>query len=128
MTACPDCGGKLGDGAFKCKCGWKGSTPQQTSPAVSVNYADIERERARHMRWLEAGSPTAEQSIAKMKAIVRKPRPTVREHWEKVLNTPGAPYIAVEYAKEYLARKTKPQAERVPGEDDETFRHAAEFV
>jgi len=81
------------------------------------------------MRWLEAGSPTAEQSIAKMKASLLRQRPTVREHWQKVLNTPHAPYAAVEAAKEVLGRHKSDQViDRVPGEDDEPLRSATEFA
>lgn len=123
---CPQCQRRLKIEATSCLCGWRGSSaPAQE---VSVNHADIERERARHMRWLEACSPTAEQSIAKIKEILKRPRPTVREHWQRVLNTPSAPYIAREYAIEYLQRKASKVVDRIPGEDDETFRHPAELV
>jgi hypothetical protein len=90
-----------------------------------VDYGALERERARMRRWEEAGSPSAAESIAKIKSFMRMPKPTARQHWEGVLRTPNAPHISKQYAKEALNRAF---VERVPGEDDETFRRAGELV
>ena len=68
----------------------------------------------KHKRWVEAGRPSAAESIEKMKELANKPKPTPYEHWKRVLENPNAPMIAREAAEEYMRRFS-----REPGQDDE---------
>jgi hypothetical protein len=115
---CPKCVRRLKPDAISCVCGWKSES--FTQPVMTVDYGAVERERASHRRWLEAGSPTSTESIAKMKARMRTQKPTPREHWERVLRMPNPPRLAEEYARAALSRSTDVQV-RVPGEDDEAL-------
>ena|SRR3990167_3087412 len=115
---CPRCIRRLRPDAVSCICGWSSATSTVSMPAVVVDYGALERERASYARWVDAGSPTAEQSIAKIRAILKKPRLTPHQHWERVLRTPNAPWIAQEYAKAALRRNTE-IIDREPGSDDE---------
>lgn len=103
---------------MSCVCGWSSGTSTVSRPAMVVDYGELERERARQLRWEEAGSPTAAESIAKMKAILRRPRPTTRQRWERILQDPHAPFISKEYAREALKRPRE-ILDREPGSDDE---------
>jgi len=115
---CPRCVRRLRPDAASCICGWSSDTSTTSRPAVVVDYGAIERERASYARWVEVGSPTAEQSIAKIRAILKKPKPTPRQHWENVLKNPNAPWLAQEYAKAALRRNAE-ILDREPGSDDE---------
>jgi len=100
---CPDCGADLGRNAFKCRCGWKA---EEEKPAIDLDriYADI-RKRS-HERWIEANKPTAEDSLELIRAYDKAPKPTPREHWERVLKTPGLSMISYEYAKAALKKSS----------------------
>lgn len=87
------------------------------APPLTVDYGALERERARMRRWEEAGSPSTEESIDKIRAILTTPKPSPREHWERVLRTPNAPRMAVEYARAALGKSSDeplPEVLRVP--------------
>ena len=121
---CPRCIRRLRPESTSCLCGWKAETSTVDRPSLVVDYGALERERERVRRWEDAGSPPASESISKMRALLGKPRPSPRAHWEKVLRTPNAPLLAVEYARAALGRSSDEPMEsmtieREPGCDDE---------
>lgn len=70
------------------------------------------------------GGAQAEKFIEKMREILRKPKWTPTQHWERVLANSEAGSIGHEYAKAVLM-KAGPIAQREPGEDAEELRDAA---
>ena len=111
---CPDCGADLGRNAFKCRCGWTESIKTE-GVDLGVIYERFKSEST--ARWIEAGRPPAEDSIARIRAIANSPKPSPREHWQRVLEMRNPPHDAKETAERYLSRFQV--AERIPGEDDE---------
>lgn len=100
-TNCPDCGADLGRNAFKCRCGWKA---QEEKPGIDLD-AIYRREREKSMeRWLAAKSPTAADSMELIRAYHSAPKPTPREHWERVLKTKGLPSLSYLYAKRAIRK------------------------
>jgi len=112
---CPKCSRRLRLEATTCLCGWSVSGEHVVGidlAAILERYQQLSQER-----WEAAGRPPAEDSIAKMKSIANSPKPTPRQHWERVLRTRGLDPATYETARQCLQRLG--WKERQPGEDDE---------
>jgi hypothetical protein len=66
------------------------------------------------------GGAQAEKFIAQIKQILKRPRWSPREHWERVLDTAKPESIGQRYAKQALMNMgARTRVEREPGQDDE---------
>ena len=63
------------------------------------------------------GGAKAQEFLAKMREILKRPTFDAKEHWERVLKTAPKGSIGYQYANEVLNRKVK--YEREPGQDDQ---------
>lgn len=90
---------------------WKGVNEMQIShrEAESAKMKKEETEINYH-------SPKALETIEKIREILKRPRPSPREVWERVEANPKACSLAKKYASDYLKR---PIRQREPGDDDE---------
>ena len=111
------------DCAYAPHCTMAGVIAQKTKTGWAVlcmDHWNQRLERDRNDRWIDAGRPPASDSIAKMRAVSKSPKPSPREHWRRVLGNSTAPteaWTAFDFAKKYFERM--PEVERQPGEDDE---------
>ncbi|HZR03670.1 MAG TPA: hypothetical protein VFA81_10915 [Burkholderiales bacterium] len=54
-----------------------------------------------------SATPEGERCLSEIYRIVTLPKPTPLEHWRKVVDTPGLPFISYEYAKEAITKLTR---------------------
>jgi hypothetical protein len=129
---CPDCAGKLGVKATKCRCGWQAVSAVMEEVRINAHAEAIRKaEEERAERWVvereklcEQGMVSVEDFIknARYKAKLRGPEPDALAHWRKVLASPTACFAAKEMAREVVARLERlraPAVGREPGSDDE---------
>jgi hypothetical protein len=82
------------------------------------------QERAENRGRLFLPTPKGEEFLAKIKAMLKAPRLTPREHWHCVLANAEPGSISERYALEALAKLEPQVVERKPVEDDEERRVA----
>jgi len=76
----------------------------------------------REARWIARGRPTAAQSIAKMRHMLRQPRITNLERAHLILAQDAPNMVAREWAEEYINRTGKGKPD-----DDENIHREAPF-
>jgi hypothetical protein len=93
--------------------------------AIDQREKKAAQERAENRQQLFIPTPKGEECLAKIKAMLKAPRLSPREHWHCVLANAAPGSIGERYAREALA-KLEPQVvvEREPGQDDEEMRAA----
>lgn len=101
--------------------GWPKSHNKFPTPAdlwkVCSEIGSAEMERRAMLDKVEVEwvpSTRGDEFLAKMKAVISRPKRTPREHWEHVLTTQRPGSEGYEYAKKILKRD-----EREPGSDEE---------
>ena len=89
--ACPECGLLVESP--------KPRIPESDTLPTLIELAERE---ARQHRWVERGCPTSEESRRKMYDYASRRKPSAREHWHRVLKTPGLPPLSYQYAEQAL--------------------------
>lgn len=92
---------------------------------IQINEREKRAEQENKAAGFEpgVGGEQAEKFIAQMRVMLKKPKWTPREHWERVLSSQPEGSIGHRYASEALlkmgARTAPAVMEREPGQDDE---------
>ena len=92
------------------------------SKNLCLDHYRAEITREGHAEWLAKGSPTAEESIAQIRKLLRNPKRRTRtdwiEHWKLLRSDPLKP-LAIRRMADEAPAKLSNIPERIPGEDDE---------
>lgn len=114
--------------------GWPkshGKMPTPNEVWKSVNEICIverekkaEEERRRAPFQPEVAGVQAEEFLAVMREMLKRPVFSPREHWERVLRTATPGSIGHDYATQALMKMGAITAEREPGQDDEERKAA----
>ena len=128
---CPACQRRLRIGATDCLCGWgKPSTALHNADAAAryeeFKRKETDREQRQHD---EAQTFMRQHGLKNVADCVDLARRTLKgiectrsdpaAHWRKVLANPKASIVAIEFAREAIAKLEAPIVDREPGSDDE---------
>jgi hypothetical protein len=84
---------------------WKALNERSIEDREQRNRAE-KAQRERDYAHMSA-TPEGERCLSEIYRILTQPKPTPLEHWRKVMETPGLPFISYEYAKVAIARLTR---------------------